>query len=59
MFVRRRETRRTRQAHGRSGGSNRQIGGDQLTVKTAGGEFFAPLTELYDAWWNSIARAMA
>jgi hypothetical protein len=28
-------------------------------VKTAGGEFSAPLTELHDAWWNSIARAMA
>ena len=28
-------------------------------MKTAGGEFSAPLTELHDAWWNSIARAMA
>ncbi len=36
-----------------------QVGGDQLTVKTATGEFSAPLTELHDAWWNSIARAMA
>jgi len=36
-----------------------KVGGDQLTVKTAGGEFSAPLTELHDAWWNSIARAMA
>ncbi len=39
-----------------------QIGkvcGDRLTVKTAGGEFSAPLTELHDPWWNSIARAMA
>jgi len=36
-----------------------QVGGDKLTVKTAGGEFSAPLTELHDAWWNSIARAMA
>jgi len=35
------------------------VGGDKLTVKTAGGEFAAPLTELHDAWWNSIARAMA
>ena len=33
--------------------------GDKLTVKTASGEFSAPLTELHDAWWNSIARAMA
>ena len=36
-----------------------KVGGDKLTVKTLGGEFFAPLTELYDPWWNSIARAMA
>jgi len=36
-----------------------EVGGDKLTVKTATGEFSAPLTELHDAWWNSIARAMA
>jgi phosphoribosylformylglycinamidine synthase subunit PurL len=36
-----------------------KVGGDKLTVKTSGGEFSAPLTELHDAWWNSIARAMA
>jgi len=36
-----------------------KVGGDQLTVKTASGEFSAPLTELHDVWWNSIARAMA
>ncbi len=36
-----------------------KVGGDKLAVKTAGGEFSAPLTELHDAWWNSIARAMA
>ena len=36
-----------------------KVGGDELTVKTAGGEFSAPLPELHDAWWNSIARAMA
>jgi phosphoribosylformylglycinamidine synthase subunit PurL len=35
------------------------VGGDKLTIKTANGEFSAPLTELHDAWWNSIARAMA
>jgi phosphoribosylformylglycinamidine synthase len=35
-----------------------KVGGDKLTVKTANGEFSAPLTELHDAWWNSIARAM-
>src|SRR5271170_92137 len=36
-----------------------KAGGDKLTVKTANGEFSAPLIELHDAWWNSIARAMA
>ena len=36
-----------------------KVGGDRLTVKTAGGECSAPLIELHDAWWNSIARAMA
>jgi phosphoribosylformylglycinamidine synthase len=36
-----------------------KVGGDKLTVKTAGGEFSAPLAELHDPWWNSIARAMA
>lgn len=36
-----------------------KVSGDTLTVKTASGEFSAPLTELHDAWWNSIARAMA
>jgi phosphoribosylformylglycinamidine synthase len=36
-----------------------KVGSDRLTVKTAGGEFSAPLTELHDTWWNSIARAMA
>jgi phosphoribosylformylglycinamidine synthase len=36
-----------------------KVGGDKLTVKTANGEFSAPLVELHDAWWNSIARAMA
>ena len=35
------------------------VGGDKLTVKTSAGEFSAPLTELHDGWWNSIARAMA
>ena len=35
-----------------------KVGGDKLTVKTGSGEFSAPLTELHDAWWNSIARAM-
>src|ERR1700733_10016044 len=36
-----------------------KVGGDKFTVKTASGEFSAPLTELHDAWWNSIARAMS
>jgi phosphoribosylformylglycinamidine synthase len=36
-----------------------KVGGDKLTVKTAAGEFSAPLTELHDAWWHSIGRAMA
>jgi phosphoribosylformylglycinamidine synthase II len=36
-----------------------KVGGDKLTVKTASGEFSTPLPELHDAWWNSIARAMA
>jgi len=31
----------------------------KFMVKTAGGEFSAQLTEVHDAWWNSIARAMA
>jgi phosphoribosylformylglycinamidine synthase II len=36
-----------------------KVGGDKLVIKTTSGEFSAPLTELHDAWWNSIARAMA
>ncbi len=36
-----------------------KVGGNQLTVKNAAGEFSAPLTELHDAWRHSIARAMA
>jgi phosphoribosylformylglycinamidine synthase len=36
-----------------------KVGGDTLTVKTANGKFSAPLTELHDPWWNTIARAMA
>ena len=35
------------------------VGGDKLIIKTAQGEFSAPLAELHDPWWNSIARAMA
>jgi phosphoribosylformylglycinamidine synthase len=36
-----------------------KVGGEKLTVKTSQGEFSTPLIELHDAWWNSIARAMA
>ena len=36
-----------------------KVGGDQLVIKTSAGEFSAPVTELHDVWWNSIARAMA
>jgi phosphoribosylformylglycinamidine synthase len=35
------------------------VGGDKLTFKTSAGEFSAPVTELHDPWWHSIARAMA
>ena len=35
------------------------VGGDSLKLKTQGGEFSAPVAELHDPWWNSIARAMA
>jgi phosphoribosylformylglycinamidine synthase len=35
------------------------VGGDRLQIKTATGEFAAPLAELHDLWWNAIARAMA
>jgi phosphoribosylformylglycinamidine synthase subunit PurL len=35
-----------------------QVGGDQLAIKTSGGEFGVPVKELHDAWWNAIARAM-
>lgn len=31
----------------------------KLKVKTDDGECSAPLTKLHDAWWNSIAGAMA
>jgi len=36
-----------------------RVGGDQLAVKTAAGEFSVPVAGLHDLWWNSIARAMA
>jgi len=34
------------------------VGGDALTLKTAGGEASIPVRELHDGWWNSLARAM-
>jgi phosphoribosylformylglycinamidine synthase subunit PurL len=36
-----------------------KVGGDKLTIKIVEQEFSTPLAELHDAWWNSIARAMA
>lgn len=30
-----------------------------ILILSVGGEFSAQRTELHDAWWNSIARAMA
>ncbi|HEY5910806.1 MAG TPA: phosphoribosylformylglycinamidine synthase subunit PurL [Verrucomicrobiae bacterium] len=34
------------------------VGGDKLTLKMAAGEFSWDVKELYDLWWNAIARAM-
>ncbi|MGH7980008.1 MAG: phosphoribosylformylglycinamidine synthase subunit PurL, partial [Limisphaerales bacterium] len=36
-----------------------RTGGNDLTVTTGAAEFSAPVAALHDAWWNSIARAMA
>ena len=36
-----------------------KVGGSELKIKTVQAEFTAPLAELHDGWWNSIARAMA
>jgi phosphoribosylformylglycinamidine synthase len=35
------------------------VSGDKLAIKTATGEVSAPVSELHDLWWNSIARAMS
>jgi phosphoribosylformylglycinamidine synthase len=35
------------------------VGGSRLTIKTKNKSIEAPLEELHDAWWNSIARTMA
>jgi phosphoribosylformylglycinamidine synthase subunit PurL len=34
------------------------VGGDRLIVRIATTEFSAPVAELHEGWWNSIARAM-
>jgi phosphoribosylformylglycinamidine synthase II len=34
------------------------VGGSELKVKTAASELSVPVSEMHDAWWNSIARAM-
>jgi phosphoribosylformylglycinamidine synthase len=35
-----------------------RVGGDQLALTTPWGDWAAPVAELHDVWWNSIARAM-
>jgi phosphoribosylformylglycinamidine synthase len=35
------------------------VGGADLAIKTADGEFKWSCAELHDGWWNSIARAMS
>jgi phosphoribosylformylglycinamidine synthase len=35
------------------------VGGSELTIKAAAWEGNWPVAELYDLWWNAIARAMA
>jgi phosphoribosylformylglycinamidine synthase len=34
------------------------VGGEELSIKLAGGECKSPVAELHDLWWNAIARAM-
>ena len=36
-----------------------KVGGAALQIKAGQGSLSCDLKELYDAWWNSIARAMA
>jgi phosphoribosylformylglycinamidine synthase subunit PurL len=36
-----------------------RVGGSKLSIKASAGEFSAPVSELHDAWWYAIARAMA
>jgi hypothetical protein len=35
------------------------VSGQQLSFKTPNGQWSVPATELHDAWWNSLARAMS
>jgi phosphoribosylformylglycinamidine synthase len=35
-----------------------EVGGDKLEIVTGAGEFTWRVEELYDLWWNSLARAM-
>ena len=35
------------------------VGGSALVIKTPTAEVNIPVADLYDGWWNSIARAMA
>jgi phosphoribosylformylglycinamidine synthase II len=35
------------------------VGGENLDLRTVAGEFTWPVAELYELWWNSIARALA
>ena len=39
--------------------ANRKLKTKMILLLSAAGEFSAPLAELHDAWWNSIARATA
>ncbi len=34
------------------------VGGNELTISTGPQTFSWPVTDLYDLWWNAIARAM-
>jgi len=34
------------------------VGGEALALHTAAGEFTWPVAELYDLWWNALARLM-
>jgi len=34
------------------------VGGDQLRIRVGNEEFFWPVSDLYDDWWNAIRRAV-